>query len=70
MNLDWIPSVGNFISVDLKQIAAPIDKRLLEQGVITRPVANYGLPNHLRITIGLPEQNDRCINALQLVLGQ
>ena len=70
MGLEWIPSVGNFITVDLKQKAAPVDKKLLRQGVITRPVANYGLPDHLRITIGLSEQNERCINALKEALAQ
>ncbi len=69
MGLDWIPSVGNFITVDLGKDAAQIDKALLTQGVITRPVANYGLPNHLRISIGLNEQNERCIEALRQVLG-
>ena len=69
MGLKWIPSVGNFICVDLGQDAAPIDKLLLKQGVITRPVGNYGKPTHLRISIGLPEQNERCINALKQVLA-
>ncbi len=70
LGLGWIPSVGNFITVDLNQDAARIDKLLLQQGVITRPVANYGLLNHLRITIGLPEQNERCIEALQQFLDR
>jgi len=65
MGLEWIPSVGNFITVDLKRNAADIDKALLQQGVITRPIANYGMPEHLRISIGLPEQNQRCIEALK-----
>lgn len=69
MELNWIPSVGNFITVDLGRDAAEIDKALLKLGVITRPVANYGLPNHLRISIGLEEQNQRCIDALKQVLA-
>ena len=69
MGLEWIPSVGNFITVNLEKNASAIDKLLLRQGVITRPVANYGMPEHLRITIGLQEQNERCINALQQALG-
>lgn len=69
MGLKWIPSVGNFICVDLGQDAAPIDKLLLQRGVITRPVANYGMPTHLRITIGLPQQNERCIHALKQILA-
>ena len=69
LGLNWIPSVGNFITVDLGRDAAEIDKALLAEGVITRPVANYGLPNHLRISIGLKEQNARCIAALSKVLS-
>lgn len=69
MGLKWIPSVGNFITVDLSQEAGPVDKQLLQSGVITRPVANYGMPNHLRISIGTQQQNERCIKALKQVLG-
>lgn len=69
LGLDYIPSVGNFITIDLGREAAPVDKALLLEGVITRPVANYGLPNHLRISIGLPEENARCLAALNKVLA-
>jgi len=69
LGLDAIPSVGNFITVDLGREAAPVDKALLQEGVITRPVANYGLPNHLRISIGLHEENARCLAALKKVLA-
>ncbi len=68
MGLEWIDSVGNFITVDLARDAAVVDKQLLQQGVITRPVANYGLPGHLRISIGLERENERCIAALQSIL--
>lgn len=66
--LDYIPSKGNFITVDLKQTAQPIYQKLLENGVIVRPIAGYGLPNHLRISIGLPEENDRFFTALSSIL--
>ncbi|TNH01748.1 histidinol-phosphate transaminase [Testudinibacter sp. TR-2022] len=66
--LDYVPSKGNFITLDLKQPAAPIYQKLLENGVIVRPIAGYGLPNHLRISIGLPEENQRFIDTLSLVL--
>jgi histidinol-phosphate aminotransferase len=68
MGLEWIPSVGNFISVNLARDASQVDKRLLQEGVITRPVANYGMPQYLRISIGLPEENTRCIASLKKVL--
>ncbi len=57
LGLGYIPSVGNFLTVDLGRAAAPIYEALLREGCITRPVANYGLPNHLRVTIGLPTEN-------------
>jgi len=65
MGLVFIPSVGNFISVDMGRPAMEIFESLLRSGVIVRPVANYGMPNHLRITVGLPEENDRFLASLR-----
>jgi len=42
---------------------------LLRRGVIVRPVAGYGMPDHLRVTIGLAEENDRFLRALGESLG-
>ncbi|WGE77959.1 histidinol-phosphate transaminase [Actinobacillus equuli subsp. haemolyticus] len=67
--LDYIPSKGNFITIDFKRPAAPIYEALLREGVIVRPIAGYGMPNHLRISIGLPAENDRLFAALVKVLG-
>ncbi|MDA3977598.1 histidinol-phosphate transaminase [Gallibacterium sp. AGMB14963] len=67
--LEYIPSKGNFITVDLKQPAQPIYNALLHKGVIVRPITGYGMPNHLRISIGLPEENQAFINALTEVLA-
>jgi histidinol-phosphate aminotransferase len=69
MGLAYIPSVGNFISVDVGRAAAPVYEALLREGVIVRPVANYGMPHHLRVTVGLPEENERFVVALQRVLA-
>ncbi|WP_048951993.1 aminotransferase class I/II-fold pyridoxal phosphate-dependent enzyme, partial [Haemophilus influenzae] len=66
--LDYIPSKGNFITIDFKQPAAPIYDALLRESVIVRPIAGYGMPNHLRISIGLPEENDKFFTALSKVL--
>jgi len=63
LGLDWIPSYGNFITVRVGK-AGEVFKRLLKRGVIVRPVANYGLPEHLRISIGTPEENERLLTAL------
>lgn len=67
--LEYIPSKGNFITIDFKRPAAAIYDALLREGVIVRPIAGYGMPNHLRISIGLPEENDRFFSALLKVLG-
>src|SRR5688572_28911473 len=58
------PSAGNFVLADLGQAAGPVDHRLLREGVIVRPLANYGLPNHLRITTGTAAQNERLLAAM------
>ncbi len=68
--LDYIPTVGNFITIDMEQNAVPIYEVMLREAVIVRPISNYGLPNHLRITISIMEQNQRCLNALDVALEQ
>lgn len=70
LSLGWIPSKGNFLAVDLKQDAAPINQALLREGVIVRPVANYGMAQHLRVTIGTAAENARFLEALRKVLGR
>ncbi|EIC19345.1 histidinol-phosphate transaminase [Thiorhodovibrio frisius] len=69
LGLAVIPSLGNFVTVDLGRPVGPVDQALLREGVICRPVANYGLPNHLRISIGLEAENARCLAALEKVLA-
>jgi len=69
LGLGYIPSAGNFLTIDLGRPAAAVDQMLLGEGVITRPIANYGLPNHLRISIGLPAENARFLGALQKALA-
>ncbi|GAA3917986.1 histidinol-phosphate transaminase [Litoribacillus peritrichatus] len=67
--LSYIPSAGNFISVDFGRDAAPINQALLEKGVIVRPVANYGMPTFLRISIGTKQENQTFIDALKEILA-
>ncbi|MEH6457077.1 MAG: histidinol-phosphate transaminase [Cocleimonas sp.] len=69
-DLDYIPTVGNFITIDFEQDAMPIYEALLREAVIVRPIANYGLPNHLRISISTPEDNQRCLDALDKVMKE
>lgn len=68
--LEYIPTVGNFITIDFEQDAMPIYDALLREAVIVRPIANYGLPNHLRITISTVEENQQCLDALDKVLDE
>ena len=65
LGLLTIPSAGNFILVDMGREAMPVYEALLRSSVIVRPVGNYGLPEHLRITIGTADQNTKLLNALQ-----
>lgn len=64
LGLTFIPSVGNFVCIDVGRPALPVYEALLRQGVIVRPLLGYGMPRHLRITIGLPAENERLISAL------
>jgi histidinol-phosphate aminotransferase len=63
LGLDFIPSRGNFVSIRVGK-AAEVYKRLLRRGVIVRPVAGYELPEHLRVTVGLPAENEKFLAAL------
>jgi len=69
LGLDWIPSRGNFVTVKVGD-AAGVNLSLLKQGVIVRPIGGYGLPEWLRVSIGLPEENQRFIDALAVALGE
>lgn len=62
-------SAGNFVLADLGRPAAAINDALLRQGVIVRPVANYALADHLRITTGTAAQNERLLKAMSLALA-
>ena len=63
LGLEWLPSRGNFVLVRVGD-AMRVYQALLERGVIVRPVANYGLPEWLRITVGIPAENARLLVAL------
>jgi histidinol-phosphate aminotransferase len=69
LGLGVVPSEANFLLVDVGRSGAALYEDLLRLGVIVRPVANYGYPNHLRITVGLPEENDRLLAALRDALA-
>ena len=68
LKLTYVPSYANFVLVKVGD-AARINLELLKRGVIVRPVAGDGLPEWLRVSIGLPEENARFIDALTEILG-
>jgi histidinol-phosphate aminotransferase len=70
LGLEYIPSFGNFITVRVGAEAGRIYKEMLAEGVIVRPIAGYGMPEHLRVTVGLPEHNARFLAALERALGR
>nr|VFJ48821.1 MAG: histidinol-phosphate aminotransferase [Candidatus Kentron sp. FW]VFJ57053.1 MAG: histidinol-phosphate aminotransferase [Candidatus Kentron sp. FW] len=65
LGLEYIPSVGNFITVHVGRSGEEVYNKLLKQGVIVRPIGNYALPHHLRVTIGLEPENAKFIRALE-----
>lgn len=70
MYLPFAPSFTNFILVDLGTNPIIVYNALLREGVIVRPVINYGLKTHIRVTIGLAEENERFISSIKKVLGR
>lgn len=72
LGLEYVPSFGNFVLVrvgDDEGAGARVNLALLKQGVIVRPVGAYGLPQWLRISIGLPQENAAFIDALKKTLA-
>jgi len=70
LGLRVVPSVANFLLVDVGRPGPATADALLRHGVIVRPMAGYGFPTHLRISVGTPPENERCIAALKAVLGK
>jgi histidinol-phosphate aminotransferase len=74
LGLAFIPSVGNFITIEFARVqgnaqGGVIFEKLLRAGVIVRPVTGYEMPDHLRVTVGTPAENDRFLSALSRALG-
>ncbi len=67
LGIDYVPSSANFLLIRTGQGREVFD-RLQREGVIVRPMDVYGLPDHIRITVGTREENQRCILALATVL--
>ena len=68
LGLTYIPSFGNFVSFRTAD-AAGLFQRLLKRGVIVRPIASYGMPDYLRVSIGLEAENERFLDSLRQSLA-
>lgn len=73
LGLEYIPSCANFSTFKVprengKSMGGVVFERLLRLGVIVRPLAGYEMPDHLRVTIGTPEENDAFLKALATAL--
>ncbi len=69
MGIEHIPSAGNFISARMPRPGADIFSAMLKQGVIVRPIAEYQMPDFIRVTVGTEAENARFVEALKKVLG-
>jgi len=69
LKLEFVPSAGNFILVRVGDGARSFNE-MQKLGVIVRPMGGYSLPEWIRISIGTPKENQRCLEALKLVLGR
>lgn len=67
LGLDYIPSYANFVSFKVAD-AAIVNKKLLQNGVIVRPIANYEMPDYLRVSIGLFSENARFLEVLEQIV--
>ena len=68
LGFEFIPSYGNFVAFRAGD-AATVNDKLLRQGVIVRPIAGYGMPEWLRVTIGTEAENRRFLQALETARG-
>jgi len=67
LGLQYIDSYANFISFAVKD-AVNVNQKLLQHGIIVRPIANYDMPDYIRVSIGLFSENKRFLEALELII--
>jgi len=70
LGFEYVPSHTNFILIRVGMDETLLCDRLVEEGVIARPAGGYQLPRHIRLTVGLPHQNQRLIEALKRICEQ
>lgn len=67
LGLEYIPSFANFVSVKVPN-TADVNHKLLQNGVIVRPIANYEMPEYLRVSVGLFSENEKFLEVLAKIL--
>ncbi len=69
LGLTFVPSQANFILVSLGRAGKEVYQAMLQEGVIIRAMDAYGFPEHIRVNVGLPQENERFLAAMKKVLG-
>ena len=70
LGLPYVESQGNFVMFDTLRDVKLVDEALLKRGLILRPILNYGFKTEMRMSVGLPEENEKAIEALKQVLRE
>lgn len=70
LRLAYVPTQTNFILIEVPLEARRLYEAMLRRGVIIRSMASYGLPRHIRINVGLPEENQRLVKTLEAALAE
>jgi histidinol-phosphate aminotransferase len=68
MGLPFVPAVANFVLVEVGN-GRKVFEKMMKKGIIVRPMDGYGLPDHVRITVGTRMENERCVKALEATLA-
>jgi histidinol-phosphate aminotransferase len=69
LGLSYLPTYGNFVTVHFMDADA-VNQALLRRGIIVRPLAEYGMPEYLRISCGRPDENERLLQSLRMIILQ
>jgi histidinol-phosphate aminotransferase len=70
LKIGFVPSSTNFLLIDTALDSLQVSQHLLRQGIIIRPLAGFGMPTHIRVTIGTPEQNRVFVQAFERILAK
>jgi len=69
LGLEFVPSQANYLLIRVPRPGLEVYQAMLREGVIIRAMDAYGLPDYIRVNMGLPEENRRFLEALKKVLG-